>query len=70
MIGCQNKFTHKRKKKLTTATQKKYLSVDKLHLQQTQIVKDTNQCFWSPFSSVELPSKKQIKGFMAASNIC
>lgn len=44
MIRCQNKFTDRK--------EKKYLSVDKLHLQQTQIVKDTNQSFWSSFNSL------------------
>lgn len=60
MIRCQNKFTdRKRTKKSTAAIQKKYLSVDKFHLQQTQIVTKTLiSAFDPPLAQSNSPNKR------------
>lgn len=61
MIRCQNKFTdRKRTKKPSAAIQEKYLSVDKFHLQQTQmrVTETLIRAFDPPLAQSNSPNKR------------
>lgn len=59
-VKTNSQTERRQKKKLTAAFQKKYLSVDKLHLQQTQMVKDTISAFDPPLAQSNSPNKKAL----------